>query len=144
MNKNFSINAHPDKVWNFLMDTKNLAECIPGCEEVEEISSNVYNALITMQIAFMKLRFKVNVKVTEIEAPTFLRFSVEGVPLGLVGQIKLDASLKLSEVNQVTEVYYEMRFAGKLDSLDQPVFRSKAKDIGSEFVKNICTRLEGK
>ncbi|RSK55141.1 CoxG family protein [Bacillus canaveralius] len=141
----FTVAANPEDVWNYLLDTKSLAGCLPGCEEVEYLGDDVYRAVAAVQIAFMKLKFKLNVKITDMTAPVEMVSEIDGKPLSLVGQLKVKAKLNLTEINEnETQIKYhmDMSLAGKLGSLGQSAFRSKATEMGGEFAENIKKALE--
>lgn len=141
----FEVKASQDDVWNFLMDTESLAHCLPGCEEVKDLGDGAYQAVAAVQIAFMKLKFNLNVRITEMNPPQQLVSEVDGKPVSLVGQLKMKARMDLSTIDEgVTQVHYhmDMSMAGKLGSLGQSAFRSKAVEMGSEFAQNIRRALE--
>lgn len=141
----FEIKAEQAKVWNFLMDTESLARCLPGCEEVKDLGDGVYQAVAAVQIAFMKLRFNLNVRITDMTPPQQLVSEVDGKPISLVGQLKMKAQMNLTTVAEgVTQVHYlmDMSMAGKLGSLGQSAFRSKATEMGGLFAENIRRALE--
>jgi carbon monoxide dehydrogenase subunit G len=141
----FEVKAKKQDVWDFLMDTKRLAGCLPGCEEVKEVGDGVYQAVAQVQIAFMKLKFNLNVRITEMNPPDQLLSEIDGKPLSLVGQLKVKAKMDLVEVDEgITKVQYHMdiSLAGKLGSLGQSAFRSKSTEMGAEFAENIRMTLE--
>lgn len=140
----FSVNAGRDAVWDFLMNTENLAACMPGCESVQQLSEETYQAEVSVQISFMKLKFKVAVEIKEMQFPSFLRSEAEGSPVGVVGKVKLDSLMNLVETESGTRVEYEMdiRLTGKLGSLGQSIFRSKSEELGLTFGENVRARLE--
>jgi carbon monoxide dehydrogenase subunit G len=141
----FVVKAKQDKVWNFLMDTESLAYCLPGCEKVEYLGDGVYKAVAAVQIAFMKLKFNLNVQITDMEAPTRLVSQIDGKPVSLVGKLKLKAQMELFNLSEnETELQYhmDMSLAGKLGSLGQSAFRSKATEMGDQFADNIRKALE--
>lgn len=141
----FTIQADQEKVWNFLMDTETLARCLPGCEEVVDMGGGVYRAVAGVQIAFMKLKFNLNVRITDMNPPHQLVSEVDGKPMSLVGQLKMKAQMDLSsDVEGVTKVHYlmDMSMAGRLGSLGQSAFRSKSVEMGGIFAENIKKALE--
>ncbi|MCM3760277.1 SRPBCC domain-containing protein [Alkalihalobacillus oceani] len=141
----FNVQAKKQDVWTFLMDTEQLARCLPGCEEVDEVEDGVYQAVAKVQIAFMKLKFNLNVRITDLDPPNQLQSEIVGKPFSLVGQLKVQAKLDLVEVEEgSTDVQYfmDLSLAGKLGSIGQSAFRSKATEMGAEFAANIREALE--
>ncbi|MDQ0218749.1 hypothetical protein ELQ35_05055 [Peribacillus cavernae] len=141
----FEVIAKQEDVWAFLMDTQTLAGCLPGCEEVNDLGDGVYQAVAVVKIAFMKLKFNLNVQITDMNPPQELLSEVDGKPMSLVGQLKVKARMNLNRVEEAaTEIHYhmDMSLTGKLGSLGQSAFRSKATEMGTEFAENIRKSLE--
>ena len=59
-------------------DPARLARCIPGCRDLREVGPDRYTAVLSSQVAFMTLSFKVNVDVVHIEAPSALEARSSG------------------------------------------------------------------
>jgi carbon monoxide dehydrogenase subunit G len=141
----FEVKAKQEEVWAFLMDTESLAHCLPGCEEVKDMGDGVYQAIASVQIAFIKLKFNLNVQITDITPPQQLISEVEGKPFSLVGQLKMKARMDLTTTEEgSTHIHYhiDMSMSGKLGSLGQSAFRSKATEMGGLFAQNIRKSLE--
>ncbi|HSU88107.1 MAG TPA: SRPBCC domain-containing protein, partial [Terriglobia bacterium] len=53
-------------VFNTVRDPVWLAQCIPGCKDLNEISPGRYSAVLTNEVGFITLNFKVTVEVVRI------------------------------------------------------------------------------
>jgi len=127
-------------VFGFVADPVWLAECIPGCKDLREISAGRYSAVLTNEVGFITLRFKVIVEVVKIDAPRAIEATLTGDALGLVGRVTASAGLELSEAgpNQ-TDIRYaaNVGLTGKLGGLGEPVFRAKSAEVAREFGANL-------
>src|SRR5437016_14117133 len=74
-----------------------LAQCIPGCKDLREISSGRYSAVLTNEVGFITLSFKVTVEVVRVAPPDAIEATIIGDALGLVGRVKASAGLELSD-----------------------------------------------
>src|SRR5215467_14658589 len=127
-----------DPVW--------LAQRIPGCKDVREISPGRYSAVLTNEVGFITLSFKVIVEVVKIEAPRIIEATITGEALGLVGRVKATAALDLSEAGPgETDIKYaaNVGLTGKLGGLGEPVFRAKSAEVAREFAANLKTAIDG-
>src|SRR4051812_28221409 len=112
----------------FVSDPVRLARCIPGCTDLTELSPGRYAAVLSNEVAFIVLKFKIVVEVTRIEAPGTIEARVTGETIGLVGRVVASAALQLNEIIPTqTEIRYTSQVAltGKLGGLGEPVFRAK-------------------
>ena len=132
--------------FNFVRDPVSLAACIPGCKDLHEISAGVYSAVLTNEVAFISLSFKVRVEVLKIEAPDTIEAKITGETIGLAGRVTANAALRLSEISPTqTEIRYtsSVSLAGKLGGLGEPVFRAKSAEVSQQFGSNLRTAIEG-
>ena len=126
-----------DPVW--------LAERIPGCKDLHELAEGRYSAVLTNEVGFITLRFKVIVEVVKIDPPSGIEAKITGDAIGLVGRVQATAGLELSEVgpNQ-TEIRYSsnVSLTGKLGGLGEPVFRAKSAEVARQFGTNLKAAID--
>ena len=131
--------------FNFVRDPLSLAACIPGCKDLRETSPGVYSAVLTNEIAFITLSFKVRVEVIKIEAPDTIEAKITGETIGLAGRVIANAALVLLEVGPAqTDIRYtaNISIAGKLGGLGEPVFRAKSAEVSKQFGANLRNAIE--
>jgi carbon monoxide dehydrogenase subunit G len=131
--------------FNFVRDPVSLAACIPGCKGLIEVSPGVYSAVLTNEVAFITLSFKVRVEVLKIQAPDTIEAKISGETIGLAGRVTANAALGLSEVGPAqTDIRYtaSISLAGKLGGLGEPVFRAKSAEVSRQFGANLRTAIE--
>src|SRR5437870_12647404 len=94
-----------------------LAQCIPGCKDLRELSSGRYSAVLTNEVGFITLSFKVIVEVVKVDPLRAIEATITGDALGLAGRVTANAGLELSEAgpNQ-TDIRYaaNVGLTGKL------------------------------
>ena len=126
-------------------DPMRLARCIPGCTDVREAGPDRYTAVLTSQIAFMTLSFKVIVDVTRVEPPDTIEATIAGDAVGLSGRVAATARLDLAEAaGGGTAIRYatQVGLTGKLGSLGQPVLRATSAKMARQFGDNLKTEIE--
>src|SRR5262245_26741934 len=109
--------------FGFVRDPISLAACIPGCKDLQEVSPGVYSAVLSNEVAFITLTFRVRVEVVKIEPPGTMEAKITGESIGLAGRVTANASLQLAEIGPAqTEIRYasNVSLAGKLGGLGEP------------------------
>jgi uncharacterized protein len=133
------IEAAPEAVFAKIRDARFFASCIQGVQELTEIDSDHYTAVLETKVAYLKFKFNVAVEVVRAQPPHEIEAKIEGTPLGIVGRLTANSLTRLTVENGATNVRYEVDAAltGKLGSLGQPVLRAKAKEMERHFAERM-------
>ena len=126
-------------------DPVRLAQCIPGCTDLREISPGRYSAVLTNHVAFITLSFKVTVEVVRMEPPGSIEAKITGDGIGIAGRVAANARIQLSEAGPgKTDIHYaaSLGLTGKLGGLGEPVFRAKSAEVAREFGSNLKAAIE--
>ena len=126
--------APREKVWGMLNDPAVLKACIPGCESLDVIGENEFQAVATNKIGPVKARFKGKVRLTDLDPPNGYKISGEGDG-GVAGFAKGGASVRLTEKDGGTLLTYnvEAQIGGKLAQLGQRLVNGAAKKLADQF-----------
>ena len=126
--------APRETVWNKLNDPAVLKACIPGCESLEVIGENEFQAVATNRIGPVKARFKGKVRLTDINPPNGYKISGEGDG-GIAGFAKGGAVVALTDKDGGTLLTYnvEAQIGGKLAQLGQRLVNGAAKKLADDF-----------
>jgi carbon monoxide dehydrogenase subunit G len=139
------VNVNRSATFDFVRDPVRLARCIPGCRDLRGISPGIYSAVLTNEVAFITLSFKVRVEVIRTEAPGTIEAKITGETIGVVGRVTATAALQLLEAGpSETDIRYtsHITLAGKLGGLGEPVFRAKSAEVAKEFGANLKEAIE--
>jgi carbon monoxide dehydrogenase subunit G len=133
------VQAPPEAVYAKVRDARFFASCVEGVQDLNEIDSDHYTAVLDTKVAYLKFRFNVAVEVVRADPPREIEAKIEGTPLGIVGRLTARSVTRLAQENGATKVSYEIDAAltGKLGSLGQPVLRSKAKEMERIFTERM-------
>ena len=136
--------APREKVWAMLNDPAVLKACIPGCETLDVIGENEFQAVATNKIGPVKARFKGKVRLTDINPPNSYRISGEGDG-GVAGFAKGGASVSLSDKDGGTLLTYnvEAQIGGKLAQLGQRLVNGAAKKLADDFFVRFANAVKG-
>jgi carbon monoxide dehydrogenase subunit G len=64
--------------WAALNDPETLKACIAGCESLERTGEDAYAAVVALKIGPVSARFKGNLKMTNVQAPTSYTINFDG------------------------------------------------------------------
>lgn len=135
--------ATRETVWAKLNDPEVLKVCIPGCESLEMLAPNEFQAVATNKIGPVKARFKGKVRLTDLDPPNGYRISGEGDG-GIAGFAKGGATVTLTEKDGGTLLSYnvEAHIGGKLAQLGQRLINGAAKKLADEFFNKFAAAVK--
>jgi uncharacterized protein len=142
-----TIAAPRDKVWNFLWDVPRLAACIPGAKDVQTVEERRrYTAVVADKVGPFKVQFPLTIEVVEVQAPERLRARANGRDAAVDGLVKvdLDVAVTPTETGTALKVAADISVLGKLGTLGHSVIVRKGTDIVDRFAAAVKTQLESK
>lgn len=145
MNGEIDLAASQDVVWAKLNDPEVLKACIPGCESLEKISDNEFQAVATNKVGPVKARFKGKVRFSDIDAPNGYKISGEGDG-GIAGFAKGGATVRLKPADgggTVLSYDVEAQIGGKLAQLGQRLVNGAAKKMADQFFEKFGQAVGG-
>lgn len=136
--------APREKVWAMLNDPAVLKACIPGCESLDVIGENEFQAVASNRIGPVKARFKGKVRLTDLDPPNGYKISGEGDG-GVAGFAKGGASVSLADKDGGTLLTYnvEAQIGGKLAQLGQRLVNGAAKKLADDFFVRFAAAVKG-
>jgi len=134
MSGEVQINAPREVVYEKLNDPETLKACIPGCEQLDKLSDNEFQAVSTMKVGPVKARWKGKVTLSDLDPPNGYKITGEGEG-GVAGFAKGGASVHLTDKDGGTLLTYqvEAQIGGKLAQLGQRLIAGAAKKMGDDF-----------
>lgn len=145
--KTFEVKAPIEKVWAFITDPGKVAQCLPGCEDVQEIGPNTYKAVVKVRVGPIKTSFNTRIVCLEQRAPEFASYETSGEEGGKASRLKAKSTLALVAVSESkTSVTYEsdINLVGRLGKFGSGMMQKVADSIGEEFVAELSRIVEGR
>jgi hypothetical protein len=143
MSGEYTLPADRETVWRALNDPDVLAASIPGCESFEKKSDTEFSAVAVVKIGPVKAKFKGDVTLSEINAPTSYRISGQGQG-GVAGFAKGGATVRLADADgggTVLTYDVEAQVGGKIAQVGQRLVNGAAKKTADQFFENFRNRL---
>jgi carbon monoxide dehydrogenase subunit G len=137
--------AAPEEMWSVLTDVKRISECIPGCENVQEIERlAVYKATVKQKIGPFKLEVPADILVDEANQPMRVRMHAVGSDkfTGTRLSVVMDVTLVPDERGTKLKVDAQLEVNGRLATLGMPMIKRRAEQNFQEFESRLLALLE--
>ncbi len=131
-------------VWASLNDPAVLRTCVPGCQGMEPLDENSYEAVVSTKIGPVKARFRGHIHIENAQPPEAYRLRFEGQG-GAAGFAKGAADVALSETDTGTMLGYRVdaTVGGKLAQVGSRIVLGAARKLADEFFDNFEAYLRG-
>jgi uncharacterized protein len=135
---NVTIAAKPAEVWLALNDPQVLQACIPGCDEVRQISPTEMHARVGLKLGPVRAQFVGKVFLSDIRPEQGYTLQFEGSG-GSAGFAKGSSSVALQAVAGGTELSYSANasVAGKLGQIGGRMIDATAQSLAAKFFANL-------
>ncbi|HYZ33956.1 MAG TPA: carbon monoxide dehydrogenase subunit G, partial [Crenalkalicoccus sp.] len=137
------IPAPRQQVWEALNDPEALRASIPGCENVERVGDDQFQARVAVKLGPMSAKFTGKVRLENLHPPESYTISGEGSG-GAMGFAKGGADVALEEVAAAeTVLRYQVKaqVGGKIAQLGARLIDSTAKQMADQFFDRFAARL---
>jgi len=139
----YTLSAPPTEVWAQMLDPETLKACLPGCESLEAVGEDEYDAVMTIGIGMIKGRYGGHVKISDKQEPDSFRMLVEGK--GPQGQVSGEGLLEFT-ANEAGGTLLkwsgDANVRGVLARIGGRVIQPAAKTIVNKFFSKLNERLE--
>jgi len=135
------LNSPRERIWQFLNDPAFLKLCLPGCESLEALGPDQYQATLTVGIAAVKGKYTGTVTLSEKEPPQRFTMQVQGKGPG--GFMQGTGVLELAEDPQGTQVTYQgdVQVGGPIASVGQRLLEGATKMLVGQFFTAVNKQL---
>ena len=123
------------QVWDALNDPSVLAQCIPGCQNLECDGDNSFIAVAEVKIGPIGARFKGSVQLSDIDAPNGYSITGSGNG-GIAGNAKGGAKVRLSDApggGTLVSYTVDAEVGGRMAQLGGPIIDATAKNLAGKF-----------
>ena len=129
-----TIPAAPEQVWQALNDPEMLRLCIPGCEEIRQISAQEMHARLMLKMGPVRANFVGKVLMTDVRAPHGYTLNFEGSG-GSAGFARGSSVITLTSTADGTQLDYtaQASVAGKLGQIGGRLMDASARQLADRF-----------
>lgn len=129
----YEFNAPPEKVWSVMTDPQSLRGCIPGCERLDEVGQDQYEAAVSVAVGPIRGKFDAKISMLDQEPNKSYKLVIEG--RGTSGFVNGEALVTLQANGGTTTVQVEgdSQTGGLLARVGQRMVESVAKTQMDRF-----------
>lgn len=129
-----------EELWKYFTDPEILADCAPGCDEIEVESPSELTAVLSVGVGSVKPTFDVEMTVIQADAPAHLAMEVGGTASR--NSFEATAEMQLTENGDGSTAQWEAQttVGGLIASMGQRALDS----VSSRLVQNFFEDLEAK
>jgi carbon monoxide dehydrogenase subunit G len=133
--------APVERVWQLLLDPQVLARTIPGCDRLEPVGEDTYEATMNVGVSAVKGVYTGRVTISDKQAPHHFHIAVEGS--GTRGFIKGEGTLDLTQQNGHTVARYKgtAQLGGAIAGVGMRMVGGAAKMLINQFFGAISDEL---
>jgi uncharacterized protein len=137
-----NIPAAPEQVWQALNDPEVLRTCIPGCEEVRQISEKEMHARLMLKMGPVRANFVGKVLLSDVRPPLGYTLNFEGSG-GSAGFARGSSVITLTPVADGTQLDYtaQASVAGKLGQIGGRLMDASARQLADRFFTALKAQL---
>jgi len=141
MNGTRTLDAPVDKVWSFLMDPMAIARVLPGCETLEEVEPDKFQATLKIGVAAVKGTYNGSVQLLDKNPPHNYRMLIDGS--GAPGFVKGEATVTMAAQDSQTVLSYDadVQVGGLIASVGQRLIGGAARLIVNQALKHLEDEL---
>jgi uncharacterized protein len=138
----YTVPGSPEQVWALLLDPEGLRRCLPGCERIDAVGENQYEATLKIGIAAVRGTYVGKVQISDIRPLSGYTLSAEGS--GKPGFVKGSAVLDLEPQgeNTLVKLRGDAQVGGLIASVGQRMIGGVAKMMMGEFFTRLAGQLK--
>lgn len=137
------IPATRERTWAALNDPEILKGCIAGCETLERVGDDAFQAVVAVKVGPVSARFKGSLKMTDINPPVSYTMNFDGQG-GVAGFGKGTAQVALEPQGAQTLLRYDAKaqVGGKMAQVGSRLIDAAAGKITDDFFKAFGAQLQ--
>ena len=141
LNGTYTFNAPLQTVWDVLLGPETISQCMPGCEQFDQIGPDEFQASMKIGIGPIKGVYSGNIKLADQQPPTSYRMEVQGG--GGPGHVTGTGVMTLKEDGGKVIVSYQgdAQVTGKIASVGQRLLTPIAKQMINQFFKCMESKI---
>jgi carbon monoxide dehydrogenase subunit G len=143
--ESFVIEEEPEKLWEFFEQVDQVARCVPGVDDVEQIDDDNSKVRVTQAVGPMTATFDLRMRITERKPHELMQFTAIGrVVRGASGNVRSTNTVRLQPVEDGktrVDLEADLAMGGMLGSVGQKVIAKQADNVTRSFADALQQRL---
>lgn len=137
----YNFDASPGDIFDAMTNPGTVAACLPGCDALEPLGDNRYQATMTIGVAAIKGRFKGTVELCDLDRPRSYTLRVSGK--GSVGFARGQARIDIHEqgASSLVAVQAKAQVGGAVARVGQRLLAGTTKMVADKFFACLRTKV---
>lgn len=129
------------RVWEALHDPSVLVRTLPGCEQLDAVGPDTYDAVLAAGVASIKGTYRARIELSEMLPPDSYRMHASGA--GTPGTVSADVEVRLEDAGDATVVHYDAEavVGGMIGGVGQRMLTGVARRTAGEFFRAVEREL---
>jgi carbon monoxide dehydrogenase subunit G len=138
-----TIAAPIEKVWAYLLDVQQVAECAPGFQSLEVLGEEHWKAVVSVGVGAVKAKFTLDVTRPEMHEPDHMVVKARGKAPGSAVEMSGDMHLTAVDGGQ-TRMDWEAKVvvSGTIASVGARLLQGTAEKLTGQFFACLKSKLE--
>jgi uncharacterized protein len=144
LDDSFALVAPRPDVWDYILDVKKVARCVPGVESVEQIDDTHYKGTLVVQLGPVKPKFIGDVTITDKVEPERITGFFQAKDRGAGSNIRAQFVFNLVETEPaVTTAHYDcdLVIRGRMAAFGGSIIVETAKQFTAAFAASLQQEL---
>jgi carbon monoxide dehydrogenase subunit G len=131
----------PLAVWGFLTEANRIAQCLPGCEKLEQTGEGSYDLQMRFGIGAISGLFAGSIRLHDLQPTSKYQMTVNGS--GAPGFVQGEGTIQLTPDDTGTLLRYsgDVSAGGAIASLGQRMIGGAARMVIDQFFKCVAGKL---
>ena len=133
------------KLWDYLIVIPNVAQCLPGVEEVIAVDERNYTGAILVKVGIVKLRLRGKIAVELIDNDRYVAcLAVQAADQKISGLVQGKMSLRLEEIAEREtrlSVETDLNLLGKIGEFGHGLIKKKGDQMMADFEAAIVSKV---
>ena len=128
-------------VWGFLTDANRIAQCLPGCEKLQQTGEGTYDMQMRFGVGAISGVFSGSIHLHDLHPTSEYQMTVSGS--GAPGFVKGEGTIHLKPDDTGTLLEYsgDINAGGPIASLGQRMIGAAARMVIDQFFKCVSAKL---
>lgn len=135
--------ATPEQVWAILLDPKELAALLPGCEALDLVGPNAYRAEVVVGIGPVRGRYTAQVALSDLDPPKALTLTGSGTSALGSGSGTGHVTLERTATGTRVTYRYSASVGGKVAAVGGRMLDSASRLLIGQFFEKLVARAGG-
>lgn len=134
------VKAPCEAIWKLIFNPSALLELVPGCNQVEQVAPNEYQANLTLHVPALAGNYQILVKIMESEEPQFCRLA--GSAHGPSGGMQGTGTFSLLAQGNQTQIDYdsEISISGPLAGMHPRFIEGVAQTLIRDWLARLAVQ----